>query len=422
MSEQATCPVDHGFDPLGADYLADPYPHLARAEEPVFYAPAIDMWVVTRYDDVEAVFLDPARFSAAVAQAPLFPLEPEAAGILKEGFRATPTMSNCDPPKHARVRPHAAKPFSARRMVLLEPTIRDRTRQLVDAMVAAAPAGRPGRADLVASLAYPLPAVTVFALVGFPDEDTELLKSWCGDRLVFTWGRPSPEVQAQVARNMVAYWRYCERFVAQRFEDPRDDYTSDLLRTHLEDPEALSVDEVTNVVYGLSFAGHETTTNLIANAVRQLLARRDQWDALCADLSLVPGAVEETLRYDTSVIAWRRVTTQPVEVGGVPVPRGAKLLLLLGAAGRDANRFADPDRFDVARPDARSHLAFGKGIHFCLGASLARREAAIVLEELTTRLPSLRLAEGQRLEFPPNVSFRGPQRLEVEWDAARQRP
>lgn len=245
--------------------------------------------------------------------------------------------------------------------------MRDRTRSLVDAMVATGvTSGGGGRADLVASVAFPLPAATVFALLGFPAEDTELLKSWCGDRLLFTWGRPSPEVQAQVARTMVAYWGYCERFVTRRLAELQDDYTSDLLRVHLADPGALSIHEVTNVVYGLSFAGHETTTNLITNTVHQLLIHDDHRHAVCADPSLIPNAVEETLRYDTSVIAWRRVTTEPVELGGVTLPQGAKLLLVLGATGRDPGRFADPDRYDVARPDARTHLAFGKGAHFCL--------------------------------------------------------
>src|SRR5262249_39720837 len=157
-------------------------------------------------------------------------------------------------PKHARIRTHNMKAFSARRMGLLEPTIRARASRLIDAM---APEGR---ADLVAALAFPLAALTIFTLIGFPDEDTDRLKSWCTDRLAFSWGRPSAAVQAQVARNMVTYWQYCERFVAQRVAHPQDDFTSDLARTHLADPQALSVDEITSVVYGLSFAGHETTS------------------------------------------------------------------------------------------------------------------------------------------------------------------
>ena len=179
---------------------------------------------------------------------------------------------------------------------------------------------------------------------------------------------------------------------------------------------AYLIEEITSIVYGFSFAGHETTTNLIANTVRQLLIHSEAWNALCADSTLIANAVEEVLRFDTSVITWRRITTRATEIGGIPIPQGARLLLLLAGAGRDPERFADPDTFDIRRDNARTHLAFGKGIHFCLGAPLARMQARIVLELLCKRLPSLRLVADQVLTFPPNISFRGPEHLWVEWD------
>jgi len=409
-----TAPAACPFDPFGRDYLADPYPTLnrLRRETPVFYARELDMWVVTRFADVERIFSDPRLFSAAIAQSPVFPLSPEARAVLAEGFHAIPTMSNCDPPTHGRIRAHNMTAFSAQRTKRLEPTIRERTGLLVDAMVPKR------RGELIADLAFPLPALTIFTLIGFPDEDTDTLKSWCTDRMIFSWGRPSPVLQIQVARNMVAYWRYCERFVAMRLEAPRDDFTSDLLRIHLADPAALSVDEITSVIYGLSFAGHETTSNLIGNTVRQLLQHYEQWEAVCRDASLIPNAVEEVLRFDTSVVAWRRITTAPVVIGDVAVPAGAKLMLVLAAANRDPDQFPDPDTFDVARVNARTHLAFGAGIHYCLGAALARLQTRVVLECLTQRLPTLRLIAGQELAFPPNISFRGPAQLWVEWDAS----
>jgi cytochrome P450 len=409
----STGDVGHDFDPFAPDYLADPYPILDALRErvPVFYAPALDMWVVTRFAEIDEIFRNPARFSAANAQDPIYPLAPEARQILADAFRFTPSMSNCDPPKHTRIRAHNVRAFSARRMALLEPTIGERTRELVDRMLRASPA------DFIADLAFPLPALTIFTLVGFPDEDAELLKSWCGNRMAFSWGRPSPGEQAEIARNMVSYWRYCERFVAGRLADPRDDFASDLARIHLADASALGVEEITSVVYGLSFAGHETTTNLLGNTIRQLLTHRDQWDALCADPTLIPNAVEEVLRLDTSVVAWRRVTTEPVTIGGVSVPQGAKLMLLLAAAGHDPRHYVEPDQLDVRRANARDHIAFGKGIHFCLGAALARLQVKIVLEDLTVRVPTLRSAAGQHFEFHPNISFRGPRRLWVDWDA-----
>ena len=400
------------FDPFSTDYLADPYPILARLREetPVFYAPALDMWVVSRFADVDEVFKDPERFSAAITQDPIYPLAPEARRILDEGFRPTKTMSNCDPPKHGRIRAHNVRAFSPRRMATLEPTIRERTFALVDRMLPK------GRADLVAELAFPLPALTIFTLIGFPDDDAEMLKGWCGNRMAFSWGRPSPQLQIEVAGNMVAYWRYCERFVAERVANPQDDFTSDLVRIHLADAGALSVEEITSVAYGLSFAGHETTTNLISNTVRRLLTHDEQWQVLRADPALIPNAVEEGLRHDTSVVAWRRIATRPVTLGGVAVPQGAKLMLLLAAADRDPRQFLEPDAFDIRRTNARTHLAFGKGIHFCLGAALARLQVRIVLESLIQRIPTLRLVREQRLGFHPNISFRGPQSLWIEWN------
>jgi cytochrome P450 len=177
---------------------------------------------------------------------------------------------------------------------------------------------------------------------------------------------------------------------------------------------ALSHQEVTQFLQGLLFADHETTTGLIGNALRRLLTERQAWEAICRDVSLIPNAIEEVRRFDSSVIAWRRKTTQAVEVGGVPVLVDANLLLL-GSANRDPAVFEDSDRFGIHRRNAKEHLSFGSGAHFCLGAPAACLEARVVLEELIARLPGLRLVPGQRLRFQPNTTFRRPLSLLVEW-------
>jgi cytochrome P450 len=407
MTSTALEPQIPAFDPLAAAFLQAPYPAVAalRAELDVAYAPAIDMWVVTRYADVDAVFRDPATFSAAIAQAPLTPVADEAKVILAAGFGPPAVMSNLDPPEHARIRQHTVRAFSARRLALLEPTIRARAAALIDGFAGKA------RVDFVRELSFPLPAVTIFTMIGFPDEDTELLKSYCAERMAFSWGRPSAAEQVRIARQMVSYWNYCEAFVARRVHEPADDFTSDLLQTAREKPGTLAQKEIASIIYGLSFAGHETTTNLLSNSVRQLLEHRESWDAICADPRRIPDAVEEALRYDTSVITWRRVTTRAARIGSVDVPAGAKLLLLLCSANHDAAQFPEPDRFDINRKDARKHLSFGMGIHFCLGAGLARMEDAIVLELLSKRFPRLSLVTDQHYTFHPNVAFRGPQEL-----------
>lgn len=181
---------------------------------------------------------------------------------------------------------------------------------------------------------------------------------------------------------------------------------------------ALSDEEVASLVFALSFAGHETTTSLLGNTLRQLLLRPELWKRPCADRWLIDGAIEETLRYDTPVHAWRRVTTRPTTLGGVSLPEGARLVLAFGAGNHDASRFRDPDRFDIGRPEAKRQISFGKDIHYCLGAAPGRLEARIVIGMLADRLPGLRLVDGQSSRFPCNISFRGPLELWVEWRTA----
>ena len=180
----------------------------------------------------------------------------------------------------------------------------------------------------------------------------------------------------------------------------------------------ISDDEIAGVLYSVLFAGHETTTTLMGNGLRELLAHRDNWEALVADPSLIPGAVDEVLRYAPSIVAWRRKALMDASIGGVPVPKGSNILLLLGSANRDETMFTDPQLFNIHRKDARKHLAFGYGIHTCVGQQLAKIEFIIALEELARRMPGLRLKPGQKFEFARNSSFRVPTALHVEWKAA----
>jgi cytochrome P450 len=267
--------------------------------------------------------------------------------------------------------------------------------------------------DLVATLAFPLPANIVFSLLGVPEQDYAQLKKWCGYRAALSFGRLAAADQVETATTMAAYRRYMRDLVAAKAGHPGDDLTSDLIAIHDEAPDRLTLDEISSILFSLSFAGHETTTGLIGNTTRRLLEDPARWAEIVSEPGLIPGAVEESLRYDPSVAVWRRVTTRPVTLGGLDLPQGARLFLWLAAAGRDAAAFAEPDRFDLRRPDAERHLAFGKGLHFCLGANLGKLEAQIAIAELARRFPELRLVPDQRLTFHPNISFRGPQVLLV---------
>jgi cytochrome P450 len=401
------CPVDESFDPLSPEFLADPFAVLA-GKPAVFFAPSIGYYVLTRYADIEEVFRDNATYSAATAQAPLAPLTPEAQQILlTAGHQPQPSMSSLDEPAHARLRKPAARAFSMKRVTAMVPAMQAAAAGLLDAV-----AGEP-EFDLVAALAFPLPANIVFSLMGVPEQDFSQLKQWCGFRAELSWGRPAPEHQVEMAASMAAYRQYMRRLVGAKAALPGDDLVSDLIAIHDEAPDRLTLEEIASILFTLSFAGHETTTGLISNTVRRLLEVPSRWAEIAAKPDLIPQAVEETLRYDPSVAVWRRVTTRPVTLAGADLPPGAKLYLWLAAAGRDKAAFPEPDRFDLHRADAERHLAFGKGQHFCLGANFGRLEAQIAVAELARRYPRLRLTPDQEFAFDSNISFRGPQILRV---------
>jgi len=217
---------------------------------------------------------------------------------------------------------------------------------------------------------------------------------------------------------MATFWRYCEALAEDRRAKPREDFTTDLVLTPDASGEPLTQQEVSTILFGLLLAGHETTTNILGNSLRRLLETRGSWEAIGADPSLIPGAVEEVLRYDSSVIHWRRRTMVDAAIGDFTIPADSNVLVCIGAANRDPDVFTEPHQFDIRRANANEHLSFGSGPHLCLGAPLARLEARVVLEELSSALPSLRLCPDQQLEFMPIIGFRGPKALEVEWEEA----
>src|SRR3954447_4870123 len=339
MTAKATgCPVHAGFDPLGDAFLRAPFEFMAGAE-PVFYAPSIDYYVVTRYADIEHVFLDPATFGAANAQLPLIPLSPEVGKTLLDGgHRPQPSMVSLDPPDHGRLRKPAARAFTPRRVNEMAPRIHAITDELLDAVDPSEPF------ELIDALAFPLPMRIMFSFMGVPEEDWPRLKEWCGSRARLAWGRPSPEEALHHAQQMVLYRRYLRELVEHKA--PGDDFASALLADEAE----LTHEEVASILFSLSFAGHETANNLIGNSVRRLLEAPERWARLVAEPELIGGAVDEILRFDPSVPVWRRVTRKPVTLGGVDLPEGAKLFLWLAGAGPGAPGPPPPPRPAPPRP------------------------------------------------------------------------
>jgi cytochrome P450 len=398
--------------------MDDPFPAYAalRAEEPVMFDERIGYWVVSRYDDVKAVFEDWEMFSSENAQAPVRQRGPEAKRIMEEGgFTAYSGLSARVPPDHTRIRKVAAKAFTPRRFKVLEPQIRANVVRLLEEMLA-----RPERrGDLVRDLAYDVPTITILTLIGADLGMVDTYKRWSDSRAAMTWGDLTDEEQVPHAHNLVEYWAECRRLVEEAHASERDSLVGDMVRMQGEgDP--ITDHEIASICYSLLFAGHETTTTLISNALRVLLLHPDQWAQVVADPALIAGAVDEVLRYSGSIVGWRRRALRDAEIGGVAVPEGADILLLMGSANRDENRFPDGESFDIARPNSREHLSFGFGIHYCLGNMLAKLQARIALEETARLAPGLRLVDGADIHFGDNLSFRAPVAVPVTWSDAQE--
>jgi len=384
-----------------------------RHDHPVMYDERIGYWVVTRHADVTAVFVGWETFSSENAQAPVRERGPEASRIMKEGgFTAYSGLSARVPPDHTRIRAIAQRAFTPRRYKALEPSIRENIRAAFDRMLAL-----PDRTgDILRSVAYDIPTITILTLLGVDPAMVPTYKRWSDSRAAMTWGDLSNEEQIPHAHNLVEYWQEMQRLVAEAHETHPDSLVGDLVAAQDAGAE-ISDHEIASLCYSLLFAGHETTTTLIANSFRVLLTHREAWQAIVADPARIPAAIDEILRYSGSIVAWRRRALRDAEIGGVPIPAGADILVVMGSANRDESVFAHADEFDIDREDARSHLSFGYGIHYCLGNMLAKLQDRLVLEEAVAAVPSLRLAEGADIGFRENLSFRVPTSVPVTWEA-----
>ncbi len=410
------CPIDHEFTTFSENYLSNPYPELdcIREKNPVFYSKKLGYLVLTRMEDVVEVFRDHENFSSVNVQDPVFPISERAAAVLAaEDFNPVAVMSNRQQPDHTRIRKYTRDGFSGRRMKILEPYIQKRSQELIDEMLA-----KDGPVDFVSAFGHPLPGQIIFRFIGFDEADDEQLMQWTGNRLAFTWGNPTEDEQVDIAEKMLKYWRYCRAFVASRWENRKDDLTSELLNAHEADPEELAYREVESIIYGHSFAGHEIVSNFMSNALLCLLPKRDVWAEIGRDTSLIPNALEEVLRIESPQTSWRRITNSDTTIAGVDIPAGTQVFLSLAAANHEPEIFDSPTTLDIRRKNAKKHISFGHGIHFCLGARLARLEGAIAIEALAQRIPSLRLIEDQPLDYSANITFRGPKKLMIDWDRA----
>jgi len=407
-----TCPLHNLSTTFDALDLSDPFPLLAHArrEQPVFYSHDIDYWVVTRYADIKAIFRDHETYTAANTITPIVPFSAAVKQMLADGdYNPEPVLSNNVPPSHTRIRALVNRLFSPRRMKSFAPAIRGIAEHGVDRIADSAPV------DIVAKLTYEYPAYVLFHALGVPAADVPQVKDWAGNRIKLYYGRPSAAEQVDLTKNLVPFWRYVVDLVDEKARQPQDDLTSDLIRLRAGDDSVLTLNEIASCMITLLVAGHETTTAQINNALLHLLSQREQWEALCHAPETIPSALEEMMRYDPSVCTWRRRAAAASTIAGVNIPAGANLLLMLNSANRDPDVFPEPELIITGRDNLKEHLAFGYGIHYCVGAPLARLEMVILLETLTEHLPNMRLVPDQALEYTRNISFRGPASLWVTW-------
>ena len=397
------------YHPLRGEQLENPYPFYARArsEEPIFYSDELQAWIVTRYDDIFSILNQPDVFSSKDALRPVVRFTPAVFAELSQGYPFVPNVVDSDGAAHTRFRNAVARAFVPKRIKELEPFIQEVTTSLVDSFAS------DHRAELISQFCYPLPLEVALFLIGVPKEDMAATKK-LSDRTSMLVNSPLPEEQqVECARAFVQLQRYFIQLINERRSAPREDLISDLLDTP-PGKQPFDDAQLVNVLVSMVIAGHETTTQLLGNGLALLLGQPERWSMLCAHPESIPQALEEIVRYDSPVHAFFRTTTREATVGGVTFPPETLLMVVYGSANRDESQFPRADQFDMRRSPNR-HLAFGYGIHFCVGAFLARKQGQIALETLCRRLPNLRLVPGQRLSHAPVLRQRGFTRLEVEW-------
>lgn len=399
----ATLSLYHLLDPA---VLANPYPlyQRLRSEDPVHWDPFLHAWIVTRYADVVTVF---QRFSAnrtptseqltALGMPTLAPL---AQVMVRQ-------MLFLDPPNHGRVRSLASKAFTPRRVEILRTHIQDITKSLLDAVQ------DKGEMDVIADLAYPLPAIVTAEMLGVPTSDWPQLTAWSADfAQVLGNFQHNPDFAHKALRSLEEMVDYFQAAVREQRTHPRDGLISAFISAEI-DGDRLNEEEIVANTIVTMVGGQETTTNLIGNGLLSLLRHPDQLEKLRADLSLIPSAVEELLRYESPSQHTARLAPDDMVFGGKSIRKRQAVIAVMGAANRDPERFPDPDRLDICRQDNR-HVAFAWASHFCFGAPLARIEGQVAFEMVLRRMPNLQL-KPEPVTWRENLGLRGLKALPVSF-------
>jgi cytochrome P450 len=387
---------------------------IARQQAPVYKMPQQEnTYMVFSYEHVKAVTSQPALFSSK-SSSPLLgkSLHSEACqAIYAQGWPQTPTLLTNDPPEHNRFRKLVNNAFSFAKVQRMSTMMENISHTLIDAFI------DKGHCELASAFSVPLPVKVIGDQLGLPASDHYLVKEWSDAFVQLIGSMQTQEEDIESAKRVVEFQHYMKRCHDERRINKTQDMLSDLVYAETEDGSQLDTSELLNVSQQLLVAGNETTTNLITGGFLMLLDNPDQLEIVREEPSLIPNMVEEMLRLESPSNTMWRTATEDTELNGVCIPKGATVLVRFGSANRDENAFENPDKFDVTRKFEHKHLAFGHGVHTCIGAMLARKESAIAFKALIERLKNPRLATGKN-DFArfPNILLRGLEKLHIEFD------
>jgi len=384
----------------------------ARREAPVYRLPGTDIFFISRYDDVRKVLKKTEVFSNNFGeQLNVAPKNPEAAAIYASGWAPADTLLTLDPPRHKVYRSLLNKVFSNKRVDGMHDYVLEIVTGLIDSWI------DDGEVDLMQRFCMPLPMWVIADQLGVPRGDMDLFKRWSDAFASRLGGFASAEQEVEDAKLIVQFQHYFIDVIERRREDPQDNIISDLAHARIDEGRLLTQEELLSILQQLLVAGNETTTSALAGGVLHLIDNPEQFQRLQADPSLIPNAVEEILRMETPSCGLWRVVKEDAEIHGVQIPKGSMLMVRFASANRDETVFEDPEHFDICRRNAEDNLAFGQGVHFCLGAQLARKEMNVAFTELLRRTANWRLTPGRNnRRHWPNLILRGLQQLHIGFD------
>ena len=413
------------FNPFDPSTQQCPFPHYAqmREEAPVHPVPGLGVHLVTKHDLVMQVLRDPQTYSSMFGGAgmPLSSADREKfAEVMAAGYPRVPTMLTADQPDHTRYRRLVARAFHPKVIAEMEPVIRQITVELIESWI------DKGRIEFVKEFGVPLPVRVIAKALNVPDDRLADFKRWSDDSIAGIGTNITLEQRLKAEYGVNEFQHYFAEQIELRRTHPQDDILTNLLNASIDDddPEVtdkrqLDMPEMLSIIQQLLVAGNETTTKSLTEMVRLLAENPEEWAALKADPSRAEKVFEETLRLSTPTQGMWRILTKDAELGGVQLTKGQRIIIVFASANRDEALYDNPDEFDPMRDHLRDNLAFGKGIHFCLGANLSRLEGKVAAEELSKRIDTITLSESNKYQYFPSFMLRGLTDLDIEFTAAK---